>query len=95
MQILQLMAIEIDCQTFDFIDAPSPAAIEIAIDQLKLLGAVKQGKINELTQLGRNMAKFPLDPKYSKMLLTAPSFGCLEEVSLTVMQSNRPERLPK
>lgn len=80
------MAIGIDCQTFDFIDAPSPAAIEIAIDQLKLLGAVKQGKVIELTPLGRNMAKFPLDPKYSKMLLTAPSFGCLEEVGFSQCQ---------
>lgn len=74
------MAIGIDCQTFDFIDAPLPASIDIAINQLKLLGAVKQGNVNELTPLGRNMAKFPLDPKYSKMLLTASSFGCLEEV---------------
>lgn len=77
------MAIGIDCQTFDFIDAPSSASIDIAINQLKLLGAVKQGKVTELTPLGRNMAKLPLDPKYSKMLLTAPSFGCLEEVSLS------------
>lgn len=73
------MAIGIDCRTFDFMDAPSPAAIDIAISQLKLLGAVS--KVNELTALGRNMARFPLDPKYSKMLLTAPVYGCLEEVS--------------
>lgn len=75
------MAIGIDCEKFDFIDAPSSTSIEIAMKQLKLLGAIKMGKINELTPIGQNMAKFPLDPKYSKMLLSAPSFGCLEEVN--------------
>lgn len=71
----------VDCETFDFIDAPSPIAIENALKQLRLLGATKSAK-NELTHLGKMMSKFPLDPKYSKMLLTAPNFGCLEEVSI-------------
>lgn len=79
-QVLQLLAMGVDCENFDFIDAPSPTAIENALKQLKLLGAIKSHK-NELTRIGKMMAKFPLDPKYSKMLLTAPSFGCLEEVS--------------
>lgn len=74
------MAMGIECKTFDFIDAPPKAAIENAVKQLKLLGAIKMDQENELTQLGKNMAKFPLDPKYSKMLLSAPSFECLEEV---------------
>lgn len=79
--VLQLLALGIDCEKFDFIDAPLPSAIENALKQLRLLGAVKIGKNNELTQLGKNMAKFPLDPKYSKIILSAPNFGCLEEVS--------------
>lgn len=75
------MALGIDCRKFDFIDCPDAQSIEMAINQLVALGAVNCGKHAELTEAGRKMAKFPLDPKYSKILLTAPSFGCLEEVS--------------
>lgn len=77
---MQLLAIGVDCRKFDFIDRPDQDAIDLAINQLSLLGAVTNGKMLELTELGGKMAKFPLDPKYSKMLLAAPSFGCLEEV---------------
>lgn len=74
------MAIDIDCRKFDFIDSPNAQSIELAINQLIALGAVSSGKQHELTEIGKKMAKFPLDPKYSKILLSAPSFGCLEEV---------------
>lgn len=87
------MAIGIDCEKFDFIDAPPQTALDTAIKQLKLLGAIKTGKMNELTPLGKNMSKFPLDPKYSKMLLTAPSFGCLEEVNNKTEKSNQTSRV--
>lgn len=80
-QILQLLAIGINIQHFDFIDRPKPEAIDLAMKQLHLLGAITAIKCGELTEIGRKMAKFPLDPKYSKMILTAPSFDCLEEVN--------------
>ena len=76
------MALGINCKNFDFLDQPSNTDIDNAIKQLHSLGAVKtNGNCDELTQLGRNMAKFPLDPKFSKILLSAPEFQCLEEVS--------------
>lgn len=81
-QVLQLMAIGIDCRKFDFIDCPNNQSIDIAMNHLIALGAVSAGKHPVLTELGRKMALFPLDPKYSRILLTAPSFGCLEEVNL-------------
>lgn len=74
------MAIGIDCKKFDFIDCPNMQSIDLALNQLNALGAVNLGKHSELTELGKKMASFPLDPKYSRILLTAPSFGCLEEV---------------
>lgn len=76
------MAIGIDCRKFDFIDCPSFQSIELALNHLIALGAVSSGKHPELTEIGKKMALFPLDPKYSRILLTAPSFGCLEEVNL-------------
>lgn len=60
--------------------------MEIAIKHLNLLGAISiDGKSIDLTSTGQQMAKFPLDPRYSKMLLTAPAFGCLEEVCLLTL----------
>lgn len=85
-----MLAIGIDCESFDFIDAPSTSAVDSAVKQLRLLGAIKPDQGNELTQLGKNMAKFPLDPKYSKILLSAPAFGCLEEVSRQTAPRRRP-----
>lgn len=75
------MALSIDCKKFDFMDAPKVDSINIALKDLYLLGAIKSQSSNEgLTDIGKNMAKFPLDPRYSKMLLMAPEYGCLDEV---------------
>lgn len=82
------MAIGIDCQKFDFIDSPDTQSIDLALNQLIVLGAVSSGQPRLLTELGKKMAKFPLDPKYSKILLSAPSFGCLEEVILIHSPNN-------
>jgi ATP-dependent helicase HrpB len=35
-----------------------------------------------ITELGRQMAKFPLHPRFSRMLLAAAEFGCLREAAL-------------
>jgi ATP-dependent RNA helicase DHX33 len=78
--ILQLLGMDIDCRKFDFMDVPSAEAIESALKELKLLGAIKETTGVGITELGRKMAKFPLDPKYSKLILSAPEFGCLDEM---------------
>lgn len=67
---------------FDFIDLPSEDSIDFALKELFSLGAICGFKNPILTELGKNMSYFPLDPKYSKMLLSAPEYGCLEEVCL-------------
>lgn len=78
------MAIGIHIKQFDFIDRPKPEAIDSAIKQLHLLGAITSEKTADLTEDGRKMAKFPLDPKYSRMILNAPRFNCLEEVNIPI-----------
>lgn len=80
--ILQLLAMGIkNILTFDFIDKPSPASIKQAVEQLTLLEAVvmKAGQL-ELTDLGKKMAQFPLEPRYSKVILSGPQYGCTDEV---------------
>lgn len=78
--IIQLLALGINVQDFDFIDAPPPQSMEAAFKDLKSLGALKNIQSPQLTELGRRMAKFPLDPVYSKIILSAPKYECLNEI---------------
>lgn len=81
--VLQLLVMSIDCRCFDFMDKPSPDAISDAYVKLYYLGAIKKfksDKIPELTPLGKQMALFPLEPQYSKLLLSASKFECVEEM---------------
>lgn len=78
--ILQLLAIGVNIENFDFIDKPPKEAIEVAFKQLKQLGAIKTFTSPQLTELGRNMAMFPLDPTYSKIIISAPKFECVSEM---------------
>lgn len=85
---LQLLALGIDCREFDFLDKPPPDAIESALRELESLGAIFSSKTPGLTPLGRKMAKLPLDPRYAKIVLSAPDYGCLEEIlSIVAMLS--------
>lgn len=77
---LQLLNLNIDYTRFDFIDPPPEDAKMSALKQLYALGAIDQIPAPQLTDLGKKMCKFPLDPQYSKMLLMAPAYGCLEEM---------------
>lgn len=81
--ILQLLAIGIKSpHTFDFIDKPDESNIKAAVQELELLGAVKLTNDNdyELSQIGRKMSQFPLDPKYAKCILSAEQYECVEDV---------------
>jgi HrpA-like RNA helicase len=48
-----------------------------ALWQLKQLGAVDTAEGTKLTKLGHQMALLPLDPRFSKILLSAKVYGCL------------------
>ncbi|CAH8349792.1 unnamed protein product [Eruca vesicaria subsp. sativa] len=82
--ILQLKALGIDdIVGFDFIDKPSRSSIVKALEELRLLGALTDDcKLEKPT--GDQMARLPLDPVYSKALILANQFNCLEEMLITV-----------
>uniref|UniRef100_A0A182QQN1 RNA helicase n=1 Tax=Anopheles farauti TaxID=69004 RepID=A0A182QQN1_9DIPT len=82
--ILNLLVMGLNYKDFDFIDKPPEEAIVGALLELKALNAISSVENPILTSLGAKMARFPLDPRYSKMLLSAPKFGCLEEM-LTII----------
>jgi pre-mRNA-splicing factor ATP-dependent RNA helicase DHX38/PRP16 len=44
----------------------------------------------QLTQLGRKMVEFPLDPPLSKMLIMAEKFGCTSEIATIVSMLSIP-----
>ncbi|XP_056412356.1 ATP-dependent RNA helicase DHX33 isoform X1 [Hyla sarda] len=84
--VLQLLVLRVpNILTFDFVSKPSPDSIQSATEQLDLLGAVerKEDQII-LTPLGKKMAAFPLEPKFSKTILISPKFHCTEEI-LTIV----------
>lgn len=78
--VLQLLALGINCMEFDFIDKPPRESIISALEQLKYLGAVESVGNPSLTKMGWKMAQFPLDPRYSKILISAKDFDCVEEI---------------
>ncbi|XP_037076284.1 ATP-dependent RNA helicase DHX33-like [Pollicipes pollicipes] len=78
---LQLLTIGVrDVRNFDFLDRPDTKAIDDAMKELQLLGAVSAGEQPELTPVGRRMSAFPLDPKFAKAILASKDHGCTEEV---------------
>merc|ERR1711971_1079173 len=72
------------CFKFDFLDPPPQDAVEGALRQLHLLGAIEMSDaeftVTKLTETGKKMAAFPIDPRFTKAILSAVNLGCTEEV---------------
>ncbi|KAL5715520.1 RNA helicase [Ranunculus cassubicifolius] len=71
-----------DILAFDFMDPPSSQALISSMEQLYSLGALNDEGL--LTEFGRKMVEFPLDPLLSKMLLVSVDLGCSDEI-LTII----------
>jgi ATP-dependent helicase HrpA len=65
-------------EDFPFIDPPDSKAIADGWQQLTELGAVDKKRL--LTDIGRQMAKWPIDVKLARMLIAAKHHGCLREM---------------
>ncbi|NBX06149.1 MAG: DUF3418 domain-containing protein, partial [Betaproteobacteria bacterium] len=74
MKSLRLGAVE----DFPFLERPSGRAIADGYQLLTELGAVDDA--NELTPLGQELARLPLDPRVGRMILEARSRNALDEV---------------
>ncbi|RJR31075.1 MAG: ATP-dependent RNA helicase HrpA [Desulfobacteraceae bacterium] len=69
--------------SFPFMDSPGERSIKDGFDLLVELGAiVRRDKGYELTQTGTTMARTPLDPRISRMMVEANKGGCTEEVAV-------------
>lgn len=81
---MQLKALGIDdIAGFNFIEKPNRIAIIRSLELLFLLGALtEESKLTD--PVGHQMARLPLEPIYSKALILANQFNCLEEMLIIV-----------
>jgi ATP-dependent helicase HrpA len=77
--ILRMKSLRLaDVETFPFIEPPLGRAIADGYQLLQELGAVDDDK--QLTPLGKQLAKLPLDPRVGRMILAARDNVCLNEM---------------
>jgi ATP-dependent helicase HrpA len=90
--ILRMISLGLgDISNFPFIDMPARKSIRDGFDLLGELGAIfvksekekAKGKDRfALTEKGKLMAKMPVDPRLSRMLIEARNKGCLKEIAV-------------
>jgi ATP-dependent helicase HrpA len=77
--ILRMKALHLgEVERFPFLEPPRPKAIADGYQLLNELGATDDA--NELTPLGKELARLPLDPRVGRMILEARTREALSEV---------------
>jgi ATP-dependent helicase HrpB len=91
--MLSLLAAGQEPSTVCWFEQPTELALEKAQSLLADLGAL--GIDGSLTNLGREMAAFPLHPRHARALLEARARACLPAVALALaLSQDRPILLP-
>jgi ATP-dependent helicase HrpA len=83
-----------DVAEFPFIEAPSSRLVSDGYQLLQELGAVTERR--EITEIGRQMARLPLDPRVARMILAAKKESCLREILIiaSVLSIQDPRERP-
>lgn len=77
--ILKMAALKLGVvQDFPFLDAPSGRLIADGYQALFELGAIDENK--QLTSIGHELARLPIDPKIGRILLAGNQHHCLREI---------------
>lgn len=77
--ILQTLALKLgDIESFPFLDPPRADAVRDGYKTLFELGAIDRNR--QLTPLGRELSRWPVDPRVGRMILAAEDHNCLEEM---------------
>jgi ATP-dependent helicase HrpA len=93
--ILRMAALRLgDVAEFPFIEAPSSRLIADGYLLLQELGAVDARR--QITDIGLQLAKLPLDPRVGRMILAAKREGCLKEILIiaSVLSIQDPRERP-
>ncbi|WP_043527137.1 ATP-dependent RNA helicase HrpA [Litchfieldella xinjiangensis] len=81
--ILSMLSLRLgDIEAFPFVDAPDPRFIKDGFRLLFELGAVDEGE--RMTDVGRRLARLPIDPRLARMLLAGAQEECLRDVLIVV-----------
>ncbi|GAA4491278.1 ATP-dependent RNA helicase HrpA [Microbacterium panaciterrae] len=79
--VLQMLSLGFgDISEFPFLTPPGSRDVRSAIDLLVELGAVRAGRagsadVPELSRIGRDIARMPIDPRFARMLVEAGRIG--------------------
>ena len=68
-----------EASTFDWLDKPDIQAVERAENLLTMLGALLNA---DLTEIGNQMLRLPMHPRYSRMLIEASQRACVPDAAL-------------
>ncbi|MCO5118672.1 MAG: ATP-dependent RNA helicase HrpA [Burkholderiaceae bacterium] len=93
--ILRMRSLHLsDIASFPFVDPPPRKAIADGQALLQELHAIDEA--GELTAVGRQLARLPLDPRIGRMLLAGHQGGCLREVMVIAagLSSQDPRQRP-
>ena len=84
--ILQMLALDLgNIGDFPFVQPPDNRNINDGMRLLEELAAIEsKGQTAKLTKAGRLLAKFPIDPRLAKMILTSIELGCIEQIFIIV-----------
>ena len=87
--VLQMLSLGFgDIADFPFLTPPDSRGVKAAFDLLVELGAVRG---RALTDLGRELARLPMDPRLARMLIEARRTGVLVEVRAIVAGLSIPD----
>ncbi|HET9890128.1 MAG TPA: ATP-dependent RNA helicase HrpA, partial [Mycobacterium sp.] len=77
--LLQMAALQLgDIEKFPFLDPPDRRSVRDGVQLLQELGAFDQH--GAITDLGRRLARLPVDPRLGRMILQAQTEGCVREM---------------
>lgn len=77
--VLQLKSMNIqDPLKFDFMDPPPKASLIRALELLYALQALDSA--GNLTELGRNLARLPVDPMYARSIIMSADTTCCQDI---------------
>ncbi len=77
--VLQMAALRLGRpDRFPFVEPPESRLIRDGYETLRELGAIDEK--NNLTPIGRDLARLPIDPRIGRMVLAGHAEGCLHDV---------------
>lgn len=80
---LRLASVGIDIEALEFYHAPSHKAIKAAKRTLQALGALNAS--GEVTKIGHQMERFPLESSYARMLVEAQQYAQAVQIKLAAI----------